>query len=104
MLLYYLKLPSTFNRDGRGRTFNPSTLKALGYKTSNLIRGFSILLNILQAKLGIDEVHANILDVQDRLVTGEVKVRSWMAHGKTELLRQLADKMGISLEPGDGCW
>ncbi len=67
-----------------------STLKALGYKT----------------KLGIDEVHANILDVQDGLVTGEVKGAIVDGARKAELLRQLADKMGISLEQamavGDG--
>jgi phosphoserine phosphatase len=60
----------------------------------------------LQAKLGIDEVHANILDVQDGLVTGEVKGAIVDGARKAELLRQLADKMGISLEQamavGDG--
>jgi len=66
-----------------------STLKALGYKTAILSGGFQYFAEYLQAKLGIDEVHANILDVQDGLVTGEVK-----------------GAMGISLEQamavGDG--
>jgi phosphoserine phosphatase len=46
-----------------------STLKALGYKTAILSGGFQYFAEYLQAKLGIDEVHANILDVQDGLVT-----------------------------------
>jgi phosphoserine phosphatase len=45
----------------------------LGYKTAILSGGFQYFAEYLQAKLGIDEVHANILDVQDGLVTGEVK-------------------------------
>jgi len=66
----------------------------------------SILLNIYKKKLGIDEVHANILDVQDGVVTGEVKGTIVDGARKAELLRRLADEMGISLEQviavGDG--
>ena len=50
-----------------------STLKALGYRTAILSGGFQYFAEYLQAKLGIDEVHANILDVQNGVVTGEVK-------------------------------
>jgi len=75
-----------------------STLKALGYKTAILSGGFQYFAEYLQAKLGIDEVHANILDIQDGLVTGEVKGAIVDGARKAELLRQLADKMGISLE------
>lgn len=50
-----------------------STLKALGYRTAILSGGFQYFAEYLQAKLGIDEVHANILDIQDGVVTGEVK-------------------------------
>jgi phosphoserine phosphatase len=78
----------------------------LGYKTAILSGGFQYFAEYLQAKLGIDEVHANILDVQDGLVTGEVKGAIVDGARKAELLRQLADKMGISLEQamavGDG--
>jgi phosphoserine phosphatase len=83
-----------------------STLKALGYKTAILSGGFQYFAEYLQAKLGIDEVHANILDVQGGVVTGEVKGAIVDGARKAELLRQLADKMGISLEQamavGDG--
>ena len=83
-----------------------STLKALGYKTAILSGGFQYFAEYLQAKLGIDEVHANILDVENGIVTGEVKGAIVDGARKAELLRQLAEKMGISLEQamavGDG--
>ncbi|HFX6245927.1 phosphoserine phosphatase SerB [Acinetobacter baumannii] len=83
-----------------------STLKALGYKTAILSGGFQYFAEYLQAKLGIDEVHANVLDVQDGIVTGEVKGVIVDGARKAELLRELANKLGISLEQamavGDG--
>ncbi|MDO7387902.1 phosphoserine phosphatase SerB [Acinetobacter baumannii] len=83
-----------------------STLKALGYKTAILSGGFQYFAEYLQAKLGIDEVHANVLDVQDGVVTGEVKGEIVDGARKAELLRELANKLGISLEQamavGDG--
>ncbi|WP_151837859.1 MULTISPECIES: phosphoserine phosphatase SerB [unclassified Acinetobacter] len=83
-----------------------STLKALGYKTAILSGGFQYFAEYLQAKLGIDEVHANILDVENGVVTGKVKGAIVDGARKAELLRQLAEKMGISLEQamavGDG--
>ncbi|EXD41843.1 phosphoserine phosphatase SerB [Acinetobacter baumannii 25569_2] len=83
-----------------------STLKALGYKTAILSGGFQYFAEYLQAKLDIDEVHANVLDVQDGVVTGEVKGVIVDGARKAELLRELANKLGISLEQamavGDG--
>lgn len=83
-----------------------SRLKALGYKTAILSGGFQFFAEYLQAKLGIDEVHANVLDVQDGVVTGEVKGVIVDGARKAELLRELANKLGISLEQamavGDG--
>ncbi|MCU4424732.1 phosphoserine phosphatase SerB [Acinetobacter sp. WU_MDCI_Abxb74] len=83
-----------------------STLKALGYKTAILSGGFQYFAEYLQGKLGIDEVHANILDVHDGFVTGAVKGAIVDGARKAELLRELANKMDISLEQamavGDG--
>lgn len=83
-----------------------STLKALGYKTAILSGGFQYFAEYLQTKLGIDEVHANALDIQDGLVTGEVSGAIVDGARKAELLGHLAHKMGISLEQtiavGDG--
>ncbi|QNX87684.1 phosphoserine phosphatase SerB [Acinetobacter seifertii] len=83
-----------------------STLKALGYKTAILSGGFQYFAEYLQGKLDIDEVHANVLDVQDGVVTGEVKGVIVDGARKAELLRELANKLDISLEQamavGDG--
>lgn len=83
-----------------------STLKALGYKTAILSGGFQYFAEYLQQKLGIDEVHANILDVEHGVVTGEVVGTIVDGARKAELLRQIADNMGISLQQviavGDG--
>ena len=83
-----------------------STLKSLGYRTAILSGGFQYFAEYLQQKLGIDEVHANILDVQDGIVTGEVKGQIVDGARKAQLLQELADKMGISTEQaiavGDG--
>ena len=83
-----------------------STLKSLGYRTAILSGGFQYFAEYLQAKLGIDEVHANILDVENGFVTGEVKGHIVDGARKALLLTDLAEKMGISLEQaiavGDG--
>ncbi|TCB76649.1 phosphoserine phosphatase SerB [Acinetobacter sp. ANC 4173] len=83
-----------------------TTLKSLGYRTAILSGGFQYFAEYLQAKLGIDEVHANVLDVQDGYVTGEVKEHIVDGARKAFLLRELADNMGISPEQtiavGDG--
>ena len=83
-----------------------STLKALGYRTAILSGGFQYFAETLQRKLGIDEVHANILDIQDGIVTGQVVGQVVDGARKAELLRQLAQQQGISLQQviavGDG--
>ncbi|OUY09040.1 phosphoserine phosphatase SerB [Acinetobacter populi] len=83
-----------------------STLSSLGYKTAILSGGFQYFAEYLQQKLGIDEVHANVLDVHDGIVTGEVKGQIVDGARKAQLLQDLANKFGISPEQaiavGDG--
>ena len=83
-----------------------STLKSLGYKTAILSGGFQYFAEYLQQKLGIDEVHANILDIQDGKVSGQVVGEIVDGARKALLLQQLAQKFGISTEQaiavGDG--
>ncbi|GAA5000940.1 phosphoserine phosphatase SerB [Acinetobacter puyangensis] len=83
-----------------------STLRSLGYKTAILSGGFQYFAEYLQQKLGIDEVHANVLDVHDGIVTGEVKGQIVDGARKAQLLQDLANKFGISPEQaiavGDG--
>jgi phosphoserine phosphatase len=83
-----------------------SSLKKLGYKTAILSGGFNYFGRYLQAKLGIDYVYANELDIVDGKVTGEVKGIVVDGQRKAELLAMLAKQEGIELEQviavGDG--
>ena len=81
-------------------------LKRLGYKTAILSGGFTYFAKQLQAKLGIDYVFANELGVEDGKVTGVAVEPIVDAQRKADLLRELAQKEGLSLEQtiavGDG--
>ncbi|KGS16422.1 MULTISPECIES: phosphoserine phosphatase SerB [Pseudomonas syringae group] len=81
-------------------------LKRLGYKTAILSGGFTYFAKQLQAKLGIDYVYANELEVVDGKVTGVAIEPIVDAQRKADLLRELAHKEGLSLEQtiavGDG--
>ncbi|CAM3224188.1 phosphoserine phosphatase SerB [Pseudomonas floridensis] len=81
-------------------------LKRLGYKTAILSGGFTYFAKQLQAKLGIDYVFANELEVEDGKVTGVAVEPIVDAKRKADLLRELAHKEGLSLEQtiavGDG--
>ena len=81
-------------------------LRRLGYKTAILSGGFTYFAERLQKKLGIDYVYANSLPVKDGLVTGEVTLPIVDGQRKADLLRELAQREGISLEQtiavGDG--
>lgn len=83
-----------------------ATLRKLGYKTAILSGGFSYFGRILQQRLGIDYVYANELEVSGGKVTGEVVGEVIDGERKAALLRQLAEREGISLEQtiavGDG--
>jgi phosphoserine phosphatase len=82
------------------------TLKMLGYKTAILSGGFSFFAQHLQARLGIDYVFANDLDIVDGVVSGVVRTPIVDGARKAELLRQIARQENISLEQvvavGDG--
>lgn len=81
-------------------------LKRLGYKTAILSGGFTYFARQLQAKLGIDYVFANELQIVDGKVTGVAVEPIVDAQRKADLLRELAAKEGLSLEQtiavGDG--
>jgi phosphoserine phosphatase len=83
-----------------------SELHRLGYKTAILSGGFSYFAKQLQAKLGIDYVFANELQIVDGLVTGVAVEPIVDAQRKADLLRELAEKQGLRLEQtiavGDG--
>lgn len=83
-----------------------STLKRLGYKTAILSGGFNYFGRHLQQALGIDYVYANDLEIVDGKVTGRVTGTVIDGARKAELLQDIADQEGISLEQviavGDG--
>lgn len=81
-------------------------LKKLGYKTAILSGGFQYFGEHVQRRLGIDYVYANSLEIVDGKVTGEVRDTVIDGQRKAALLRELAEREGISLEQviavGDG--
>ena len=83
-----------------------STLRTLGYKTAILSGGFTYFAKHLQARLGMDYVYANELDIAQGVVTGKIQGEIVDGARKAQLLRQLTDDLGIDLQQviavGDG--
>ncbi len=83
-----------------------STLKSLGYKTAILSGGFTYFGRYLQARLGIDYVYANELQISDGKVTGRVQAPIVDGARKAALLKEIAEREGIDLQQvisvGDG--
>lgn len=82
------------------------TLKSVGYRVVILSGGFDYFAHFLQQRLGIDEVHANTLDIRDGKLTGLINGPVVDGPRKAKLLRQIAEREGIRLEQviavGDG--
>jgi len=72
-------------------------LKRFGYKTAVISGGFTFFGEKLQAKLGIDYVHANVLKIEDGRLTGEVDGEVVDARRKAQLLESIAASENISL-------
>lgn len=90
--------------DGAERLFRE--LKARGKKTAVFSGGFMFLGKLVQERLGIDYLEANVLDVADGVVTGEVRGAIMDGARKRALLEEVAGREGIALEDavavGDG--
>lgn len=90
--------------DGAERLFRE--LKARGKKTAVFSGGFTFLGRLVQERLGIDYLEANVLDVTDGVVTGEVRGTIVDGARKQALLMEVAGHEGIALENtvavGDG--
>lgn len=82
------------------------TLNQLGYKTAILSGGFTYFAEGLQKILGIDHVHANVLEIENGVLTGRVIAPIVDGARKAQLLKELAEAQNISLEQviavGDG--
>lgn len=83
-----------------------STLKMLGYKTAILSGGFDFFGRHLQARLGIDYVFANDLEIDNGALTGRLASEIVDGKKKAELLESIARNENISLDQvvaiGDG--
>ena len=82
------------------------TLNEIGYKTAILSGGFTYFGEVLKARLGIDYVYANKLEIENGRLTGRVLDPIVDAARKAALLRELAAREGIALQQtiavGDG--
>ena len=90
--------------EGAERLF--AELKRLGYKTAILSGGFTYFARQVQARLGIDYVYANELEIVAGKVTGRAVEPIVDAQRKADLLRELASREGLELDQtiavGDG--
>jgi phosphoserine phosphatase len=81
-------------------------LRALGHETVILSGGFDYFARQLQERLGIDEVHANRLQLVDGSLSGDVEGEIVDAARKVALLREVAARRGFALQDtlavGDG--
>ena len=83
-----------------------STLKKLGYKTAILSGGFTYFGRALQRRFGFDYVYSNELEIENGIITGNVTGELVDGERKSQLLANIAQHEGISLEQtiavGDG--
>ena len=90
--------------EGAGRVIQ--TLKRLGYKIGIISGGFDFFGEYLQNKLGLDYVFANVLEIENGQVTGNVNGDIIDGPKKAEILKTIATVENISLQQtiavGDG--
>ena len=83
-----------------------SALKALGYHTVLVSGGFTYFARYIAEQLGIDEVHANALDIEDGEVTGHVQLPIINGAKKAAIAEHIAERLGIDMSQvvcvGDG--
>lgn len=83
-----------------------SAFKTLGYHTVLVSGGFTYFARYIAEQLGIDEVHANNLDVEDGEVTGDVQMPIVNGAKKASIVAHIAERMGIDMSQvvcvGDG--
>ena len=83
-----------------------TALKSFGYKTAIISGGFNYFGKYLQQRLGIDHVRTNDLEVENGILTGQVKGEIINAQRKAQLLEAIAAQENISLQQtiavGDG--
>jgi phosphoserine phosphatase len=82
------------------------TLKRLGYRFGIVSGGFTQIIDPLAAELGIDYVAANVLQIAEGKLTGQVAGPVIDRAGKAAALRRFAEQAGVPLSQtvavGDG--
>ena len=82
------------------------TLKKLGYKIGVISGGFDFFGEYLQNKLGLDYVFANVLELENGKITGNINGDIIDGPRKAEILKTIATVENISLQQtiavGDG--
>ena len=90
--------------EGAERVIN--TLKRLGYKIGIISGGFDYFGEHLQRKLGLDYIFANVLEIENGKVTGNITGDIIDGPKKAEILKTIATVENISLQQtiavGDG--
>lgn len=90
----------------RGAKFTLAALKALDYHTVLVSGGFTYFAQHIAAQLGIDEVHANNLDIDSGEVTGYVQMPIVNGERKAMLTAKIAQRLGVEMTQvvciGDG--
>lgn len=83
-----------------------SALKALGYHTVLVSGGFTYFARYIAEQLGIDEVHANTLDIDEGEVTGHIQLPIVNGAKKAAIVEHTAERLGIEMSQvvciGDG--
>ncbi|MBH0097104.1 phosphoserine phosphatase SerB [Psychrobacter sp. NZS113] len=83
-----------------------SALKALGYHTVLVSGGFTYFARYIADQLGMDEVHANFLDIEKGKVTGHVQLPIVNGAKKAAIVEHTAERLGIDMSQvvciGDG--
>ena len=81
-------------------------LKALGYHTVLVSGGFTYFARYIAEQLGIDEIHANALDIEEGEVTGYIQLPIVNGAKKAAIVEQTAERLGIEMSQvvciGDG--
>ncbi|WP_201576108.1 phosphoserine phosphatase SerB [Psychrobacter immobilis] len=81
-------------------------LKALGYHTVLVSGGFTYFARYIAEQLGIDEIHANALDIEEGEVTGYIQLPIVNGAKKAAIVEHTAERLGIDMSQvvciGDG--
>ncbi len=83
-----------------------SAFKTLGYHTVLVSGGFTYFARYIAEQLGIDEVHANHLDIEEGEVSGHVQLPIINGAKKAAIVAHTAERLGIEMSQvvcvGDG--